>query len=180
MSPALPRRRFVSLALGAALAPCFLRGDDHRSEARRLSFYNTHTGEEVDVVYWAAGDYVKAGLTEIDRALRDHRTGEVAKMDRDLLDLLFALRQRLEAKSPFHVISGYRTPASNEHLRGRSPQSGVAKDSQHTKAKAVDIRLPGRDLDLVRDAAAAERRGGVGYYPASGFVHVDVARVRYW
>jgi uncharacterized protein YcbK (DUF882 family) len=101
-------------------------------------------------------------------------------MDRDLLDLLFELRIRLATTEPFHVISGYRSPTSNEYLRGRSPQSGVASKSQHMNAKAVDIRIPGQALEDVRAAAIALKKGGVGFYPESDFVHVDVAKVRYW
>jgi uncharacterized protein YcbK (DUF882 family) len=147
---------------------------------RRLSFWNTHTREELDIVYWVGGDYVEDALEAIDSILRDHRTGEVAKVDRDLLDLLSALRTRLGTTEPFHIISGFRSPASNEYLRGRSPQSGVASKSQHLNGKAVDIRVPGQDLADVRAAAIALARGGVGFYPESDFVHVDVAKVRSW
>ena len=163
----------------AALAGPRVLAAPARSE-RRLSFWNTHTREELDIVYWAGGDYVGDGLKAIDRVLRDHRTGDVAKMDRDLLDLLFALRTRLDTTEPFHIISGFRSPASNEYLRGQSPQSGVASKSQHMEAKAADIRVPGRALADVRAAAIALAKGGVGFYPESDFVHVDVARVRYW
>jgi uncharacterized protein YcbK (DUF882 family) len=45
---------------------------------------------------------------------------------------------------------------------------------------AIDIRMPGRALPVVRDAAKALGAGGVGYYPDSNFVHLDVGRVRYW
>jgi uncharacterized protein YcbK (DUF882 family) len=173
------RRSFVKLALFAALAPIPARGGDS-DEERRLSFYNTHTSESVDVVYWAKGHFVEAGRRAIDAILRDHRTGKVASMDHELLDLLFALRLRLGTSAPFHVISGYRSPETNEYLRSLGPNSGVAKKSLHLKAKAVDIRVPGCDLPRVRDAAVELGLGGVGYYPASDFVHVDVGRVRYW
>jgi uncharacterized protein YcbK (DUF882 family) len=175
------RRRFLEtggravLGLGIASAPA------SKTEApRRLAFYNTHTAESLDLEYWAEGRYLDDALRGIDHVLRDHRTGKTAEMDVKLLDLLFALKGRLGTSGPFHVISGYRSPETNEYLRSQSPDSGVAQDSQHTKAKAIDIRLPDRPLAQVRDGAIALRRGGVGYYPVSDFVHVDVARVRTW
>jgi uncharacterized protein YcbK (DUF882 family) len=147
---------------------------------RRIGFYNTHTGESVDVVYWSDGHYVPAALQQIDRVLRDHRTSEVKAIDRRVLDVLFELRVKLKSDEPFHVISGYRSPESNAYLRGRSPTSGVAQKSQHMLGRAIDVRLPDRDIEAIRDAALSMRRGGVGFYPASDFVHVDVGRVRRW
>ncbi len=165
------------LALGAS-------GEGAPSKAprppRRLAFRNTHTGETVDVVYWADGRYQPEALREIDRVLRDHRTNQVKVMDRRVLDLLFDLRTRLDTDAPFHVISGYRSPESNTYLRGLSPTSGVASKSQHVVGRAIHIRLPGLPIETVRDTALKMRRGGVGYYPASDFVHVDVGRVRRW
>ena len=174
------RRDFVGLLGAAALLGLRARADAKESRERRLSFYNTHTEERLDTVYWQDGHYLDEGLKAIDWILRDHRTGEVAKMEHDLLNLLVALRLRLASDEPFHIVSGYRSPASNDYLRARDPDSGVAENSQHVKAKAADIRVPGRELLAVRAAAVELRGGGVGYYPASGFVHVDVARVRYW
>jgi uncharacterized protein YcbK (DUF882 family) len=115
---------------------------------------------------------------DINHILRDHRTGEIKPIDPDLLDLLHALRTRLGTQRPFHVISGYRSPCTNEQLRSRS--RGVARKSMHLFGKAVDIRIPGHDLADLRQAALAEQAGGVGYYPRPGFVHVDVGRVRFW
>lgn len=147
---------------------------------RRLAFYNTHTGETVDVVYWANGRYQPEALARIDRVLRDHRTREVQPIDRRVLDLLFELRTKLGTTRPFHVISGYRSPESNAYLRGLSPASGVAQRSQHMLGRAIDVRLPDEEIEEIRDTALAMKRGGVGYYPASGFVHVDVGPVRKW
>jgi uncharacterized protein YcbK (DUF882 family) len=151
-----------------------------RSEEKRLSFYNTHTAESVDTVYWAEGVYVPEGLRLIDRVLRDHRTGAVLPMDRRLLDLLFDLRGALGTRQPFQIISGYRSPESNAYLRGLSPASGVAKQSQHMLGRATDIRVPGVGLEKLRAVALAMKKGGVGFYPSSNFVHVDVGRVRRW
>jgi uncharacterized protein YcbK (DUF882 family) len=180
--PATPpgRRDFLRLLAICAVDTRLKKPTPPRPPARRLAFYNTHTSEKVDVVYWADGEYVADALNAIDRILRDHRTGEVASMDRDLLDLLYELRAVLDTSEPIHVISGYRSPASNEYLRGRSLQSGVAQKSQHMEGNAVDIRIPGRALEAVRAAAVTLKQGGVGFYPDSDFVHVDVAAVRYW
>jgi uncharacterized protein YcbK (DUF882 family) len=177
--PRLKRREVLELLALAILGARSVSATPKRRE-KRLSIHNTHTAEDLDVVYWSDGDYDKDALKAIDRILRDHRTGEVVSMDRDLLDLLFELRIRLATTEPFHVISGYRSSTSNEYLRGRSPQSGVASKSQHMNAKAVDIRIPGQALEDVRAAAIALKKGGVGFYPESDFVHVDVAKVRYW
>lgn len=182
--PALDRRR-VLLGLGAAAgmlatpslgfaAPIIKRQD----QPRRLAFNSLHTGEKVDVIYFEKGRYHKDALAEIDRVLRDHRTGDVVSMDRDLLDTLWELRRRLDTNRPFDLISGYRSPKTNAMLASQS--DGVAKKSYHTRAMATDIAVPGIDLAHVRKAALALQRGGVGYYPKSGFVHVDVGRVRFW
>jgi uncharacterized protein YcbK (DUF882 family) len=148
------------------------------SGERKLSFYNTHTGENITTVYCEQGAYVPQALTDINHILRDFRTGEVKEIDTDLLDLLFALQQKLESTGRFHVISGYRSEKTNALLSVMS--RGVARGSLHTHGKAIDIRFPGYDLKTLQHAAVELRRGGVGYYPGSDFVHVDVGRVRYW
>ncbi len=129
-------------------------------------------------VYWSKNQYVPQALADINYILRDHRTGETREIDKDLLDLLFALGRRLENRDPFHIISGYRSAQTNSFLHSLS--SGVASHSFHVSGKAIDIRLPGHDLKTLHRAAIDLKRGGVGYYPSSDFVHVDVGRVRYW
>ena len=148
------------------------------SAERKLSFYNTHTGENVKAVYCEQGSYVPQALTDINHILRDFRTGEVKDIDTDLLDLLFTLQQKLESTGPFHVISGYRSPETN--LRLNVASKGVARNSLHIQGKAIDIRLPDHDLKTLQRVAIELQRGGVGYYPGSDFVHVDVGRIRYW
>ncbi len=145
---------------------------------RRLSFYNIHTGESLSRVYWAEGGYVDPALGEIDRILRDWRTDEVQPMNRDLLDMMHDLHAAMDSSEPFHVISGYRSPKTNAKLRDKS--KGVAKKSFHMRAMAADIALPGRKLEWLREAAIDLKRGGVGIYRKSGFIHVDVGRVRFW
>lgn len=145
---------------------------------RRLSFFHTHTEETLDVAYCVRGRYCPEALQVINRILRDHRTGEIASIDPGLLDLLHALSRRVGTPSPFHIISGYRSPVTNARLRDRS--RNVARYSLHMAGKAVDIRLPDCDLGSLRQAALDLKRGGVGFYPGSNFVHVDVGRVRFW
>ena len=148
------------------------------SGPRRLAFYNLHTGERLTATYWAEGRYIAGELQGIDRVLRDFRTGDVAPIDRNLLDLLHVLRRKMDTREPFHVISGYRSPRTNDMLRHES--GGVAANSLHMAGKAIDIRIPGRRLIDLRDAGLALQSGGVGYYPKDGFIHVDTGRVRTW
>lgn len=145
---------------------------------RALSFYNTHTGENVKAVYWSEGAYVPQALTDINHILRDHRTGEEKEIDTGLFELLFDLGGKLESRGPFHIISGYRSPQTNSLLNAIS--NGVSRNSLHIQGMAIDICLPGHELKNLRRAALDLQRGGVGYYPSSDFVHVDVGRVRYW
>lgn len=144
-----------------------------------MRLYHTHTGERLDVVYRRGNVYIHEALARVDRFLRDHRTGDVHHYDPQLLDLLADVERAVgRPDAEFHVICGYRTPWSNEFLRTQT--SGVAKHSLHMEAEAIDIRLPGTRTSVVRDAALALHRGGVGYYAQSDFVHVDLGRVRRW
>ena len=149
-----------------------------RPTPRTLQFHNLHTGEGFNGAYWANGNYMPDALAEIRTVLRDFRTGDEHEIDRRLLDLLTVLHSRLETTEPFEVISGYRSPKTNAMLRELS--GGVAAHSLHMEGMAIDIRVPGRSLPNLRDGALSLGQGGVGYYPASDFVHVDVGRVRRW
>ncbi|MFV1972466.1 MAG: DUF882 domain-containing protein [Thiohalobacterales bacterium] len=177
---AVSRRDFLRLGAGAAaglLCPAAL-ASLNAGPQRSLAFYNTHTGESLETVYWAAGEYLEDGLREINTVLRDHRADETWPMDRNLLDLLTALQAEVNCHNPFHVISGYRSPATNARLRGKS--SGVARRSYHMQGKAIDLRLPGCALADLHKAALSLKAGGVGSYAASDFIHVDVGPVRRW
>lgn len=147
------------------------------SESRSLGFYNLHTGESLKTVYWEGG-YLPGSLTEINRIFRDHRNGEVHAISPRLLDALFALSSRLETRTAFEIISGFRSPVTNARLRQEG--HNVAEHSLHMDGMAVDVRLADRPLAKLRDAALSLKAGGVGYYPADNFVHVDVGRVRFW
>ena len=148
-------------------------------DVARLSFVNTHTGEKLDVVYREGQQYLTDAIAEIDRLLRDHRSGEVHPVDRALLDQLDRLGALLGTGTrPFHVISGYRSPATNAKLAARS--GGVATRSLHMSGRGIDIRMPGLPLAEVHRAALSMRAGGVGFYPRSDFVHLDTGLVRTW
>ena len=168
------------LGLGLALpVPAFCLPDENLSAERAISLYNLHTGEALhDAVYWHKGAYVDETLQDLNWLLRDFRANQVKPIDPNLFDLIFLLREKLCSSSPLHVISGYRSPATNRELRKKS--KGVAKHSLHIEGKAMDIRMPGCDLRNLRKAAMELQVGGVGYYPRSEFVHVDTGRVRYW
>jgi uncharacterized protein YcbK (DUF882 family) len=147
-------------------------------DARVLSFVNTHTGDAFSDAYWEAGNYVPDALAAINHVMRDHRSGDVHEIDPRLLDQLHGLKGLVEASAPYQIISGYRSPATNAALRAHS--NGVASRSLHMDGRAIDIRVAGVDLSRLRDAAISMQAGGVGYYPASDFVHVDTGRVRRW
>jgi uncharacterized protein YcbK (DUF882 family) len=145
----------------------------------RLRLLHLHTGERIDVVFRRGGEYVTGALDSLNHFLRDHRTGDVHQYDPRVFDLLADLTKSVDrAGAELQIICGYRTPASNQFLRDTS--TGVAKNSLHMQAEAIDIRLPGVPLKKMREAALALGRGGVGYYAASNFIHVDVGRVRQW
>lgn len=182
-SHGMSRRDFLTAGLAvtaACLLPCnaLAAVPNIFIAERTLSFHNTHTGENVKAVYWSEGEYVPQALTDINHILRDHRTGEEKEIDTGLVELLFDLGRKLKSTRPFHIISGYRSPQTNSTLNAGS--SGVARNSLHIKGMAIDIRLPGYELKTLQRAAFDLRRGGVGYYPSSNFLHVDVGRVRYW
>ena len=146
---------------------------------RHLRMFNTHTAERIDVVYSRDGVYDPEALAQLDLFLRDWRRGAVKHYDPRLFDLLTELAARVSRPdAEIHVICGYRTPETNARLRSRS--SAVAGNSRHIAAEAIDIRLPGVRTPRLRDTALALRRGGVGYYARSNFIHVDVGRVRRW
>jgi uncharacterized protein YcbK (DUF882 family) len=145
---------------------------------RSIKLYNTHTGEHLTATYWAKDHFVKSELEKINHLLRDHRTGDVQKMDIKLLDLLYSIPLIRDTNKPIKVYSGYRSPKTNAKLRKAS--EGVAKNSFHLKAQAIDINLPGTELKNLKKLATFLRRGGVGYYPKSGFMHIDTGPIRYW
>jgi len=147
----------------------------------RLLFYHTHTNERLDIVYRRGNVYLPEALDRLDYHLRDYRAGDVHRYDPRVFDLLHDLTSSLgRPYTEIDVVCGYRTPGTNEFLRSRNVHTGVARHSLHMQAEAIDIRVPGVTTARLRDAAIELHRGGVGYYRASDFVHVDVGRVRRW
>ena len=184
MVPEIPsRRRFLGLGLAALALPILGRLPSIAEAAplpldRDLSLFNIHTGESAAVAYCRSGRIIPPSLETINHVLRDYRTGEIKEIDVRLLDLLNALSRKTAAGQPFHVISGYRSPRTNAYLRAHG--RGVAERSLHLLGRAVDIRMPGLRLRELYRAALSLRGGGVGFYPASDFVHVDIGPVRTW
>ncbi len=152
-----------------------------RAPESRLHMYQVHTGESIDVAYKVGDKYLPSSLDLLNHFLRDYRTGADAAYDPREFDLLHALMITLHRPDGLiDVICGYRTPATNEALRTRAPVTGVSENSFHMASKAIDIAVPGVSTERLRDAALSLGMGGVGYYPSSHFVHVDVGPVRTW
>lgn len=168
------------VAFLAAMMATFAFSAPASAETRSLKLYFIHTKERAEIVYKRNGRYDQAGLKQINRFLRDWRKNEPANMDPRLLDLVWEVYRSVGARDHIHVVSAYRSPATNAMLRNRS--SGVAKQSQHMLGKAMDFYIPGVSLAKLRAAAFKAEGGGVGYYPTSGspFVHLDVGNVRSW
>lgn len=180
----LSRRRFIRhLACGSLVAlgstPMLAQAAKASFPIHKtLAFENLNTGDKLKLTYFEKGRYISSALQEIDYLLRDYRTGDVHRMDPSLLDQLHDLKLMLGSHRPFEIICGYRSPMTNAHLHKHS--SGVANNSLHMQGRAIDVRLEGHDLRHLRDAAIALRKGGVGFYPKSNFVHLDTGKFRTW
>ena len=172
--------RLAFAALMSILALPSLTATASAATERSLYLYYTHTGETARIVFKRNGQYVQAGLTQLNQFLRDWRRNEPAKMDPALFDLVWEVYQEVGASQPVNVVSAYRAPATNAMLRASS--SGVAENSQHIKGHAMDFFIPGISLTKLRAVAMSKQVGGVGFYPTSGspFVHLDTGSVRAW
>lgn len=177
----LSRRDFLKFAgSGLVLASC-APGIAHASypdKPRVLALNNLHTGESLESCYFNGQRYVRSELQRLDHICRDFRQEEVHPMDKKLFDQISHIQNVLGVETEVQIISGYRSPATNAMLRGRS--SGVAKKSFHMLGQAIDFRLDGVSLKQVHEAALELKAGGVGYYPRSQFVHIDTGPVRRW
>jgi len=151
---------------------------DRLASPRALSFDHLHTGERLKVVYADEGAYLPDALAEVDRILRDHYSDEIHAIDPALLDLLHEVQRRTGSAAPLQVISGYRSPQTNERLRAQGRR--VGKRSMHMRGMAIDIRLADVPSEAIRDVSLRMKHGGVGYYARNDFVHLDVGRVRRW
>lgn len=174
-------RRGVALSLVAAVPALSLpaRARSTEAPARAVAMRHLHTGETIELVYAHGDRYLPEALSTLDHFLRDHYCGEVGRIDPLLHDLLYAVRQVLGTDRPFQVISGFRAPRTNAHLKA-TRGGGVASRSLHMDGMAIDVRLEGVALADLRDAALSLRAGGVGFYPGERFVHLDTGRVRHW
>jgi uncharacterized protein YcbK (DUF882 family) len=144
-----------------------------------IDFHNTHSNEKVALAFRdSTGQFIPEALEKLDVILGDHRSKKHREMDPQLYVLLVDLAAAAGVEPRYEIISAYRASETNEKLRGNG--GGQAKNSQHIEGKAIDVRLKGVTADRLRDLAIALKRGGVGYYPKSDFVHVDTSRVRYW
>lgn len=146
-----------------------------------LHLHQLHTGESIDVIYRVGDTYIPEALEKLNYFLRDYRTDTIKAYDPKEFDLLHSLMSKLDRPNGvIDIVCGYRTPWTNHFLRTRAARTGVAEHSQHMQAKAIDIRVPGVSTLRLRNTALSLHDGGVGYYPVSQFVHVDVGPVREW
>jgi uncharacterized protein YcbK (DUF882 family) len=174
-STQLSRRGFIT---GLLALPLMNNANALVSKKRELSFYHTHTGKDLSLIYHDGIAPIHTALNELNQFLGDFRTGESYPIDPNLFDALYLLQQKTGVENSFEIISGYRSPKTNQQLRKKS--TGVAKRSLHMQGKAIDIRLRGVATKQLRDIAKNMKIGGVGYYRRSDFIHLDTGRVRYW
>ncbi len=167
--------RIGTLFIATSLSPSL--GWSHHIN-RSLELHNILTGEDIKVMYWVKGEYVPDALKALNHFLRDPHNGKVTEIDPALFNLIHDIAGKLEAKGTINIMSGYRSPVTNDRLRRRN--SAAVKDSFHVKGKAVDIRIPGHSANSVRRVALGLKQGGVGYYPRSKYVHIDTGPVRTW
>jgi uncharacterized protein YcbK (DUF882 family) len=175
-----PRRRLL-MASGALAGAAALWSFPRAAPAatpRRIALLNLHTGERLEIEYFRDGAYAPEALAAIEVLLRDFRNGERHVMDPKLMDYLVDVAEKLGAPPAYSVISGYRSPETNERLHERS--SGVSQRSLHMQGRAIDVRMTGVDCADLAARAQELKRGGVGYYRASNFVHLDTGAFRTW
>jgi uncharacterized protein YcbK (DUF882 family) len=182
------RKNYLALWVAGAMLFLIALGSAHaqapgatsaRAAEHSLQLYNTHTNEKIDIVYRRGDQYIQSALAKLDYFLRDHNTNEVRHFNPRLYDILSDLTASVgHPGSEIDIVCGYRTTSTNAALRAHT--TGVAKNSLHIQAEAIDLRMPGVNTLRLRKAALALARGGVGYYPHSDFIHVDTGRVRQW
>lgn len=168
-------------ATAVAAAPTYsnafglLRG---AGDIRRVQLYSGRTGEKVNTIYWIEGEYIPDALEEITYFMRDWRTNQTKVIDPRTVDIMSAAHRLMDVSEPYMLLSGYRSPQTNNMLRSKS--AGVAKNSLHMRGQAADLRLASRSVGQMAKAAAACNAGGVGKYSRSNFVHMDCGDVRQW
>jgi uncharacterized protein YcbK (DUF882 family) len=178
----ISRRRMLMAGALAGTAAFWSRASigapDPSLKPRRIALVNLHTGERLETEYFRDDAYVPSALAAIDVLLRDFRSGEKHAMDPKLLDYLVDVAAQVNAPPAYSVISGYRSPETNERLHERS--GGVSQHSLHMQGRAIDVRMTGLDCADLAARAQDLKRGGVGYYRASNFVHLDTGAFRTW
>jgi uncharacterized protein YcbK (DUF882 family) len=171
----IPRRTFIQSAGLTLIGSCFLPQvvwSSTKTAERRIKLYHMHTGESLNEVFWAEGKFVPETLKTLNKFFRDWRTDQVSEICPKLYSLLHNVYAKLDASKPMHIISGFRSEKTNEALRKKSKK--VAKKSRHLTGHAIDFSIPGKRLKDVRNATLSFQVGGVGYYPAKGFIHADI------
>lgn len=163
---------FMAVAATPSLAKIVLPKEAPRFSTRQLALYNIHTGDTFEGTYWRENQYDPKALERLIHVLRDRRNNKKHPIDPRLFDALHRLQSTLGTKDPFQVICGYRSPETNAKLHKASKK--VAKNSLHLQGKAIDVNLKGVQLKELSNAARSLKVGGVGYYPKSNFVHVDI------
>jgi uncharacterized protein YcbK (DUF882 family) len=179
------RRRFLKQALCGCVVASGASGiatagilDAFAATHKTIALHNPSTGDQLALTYFEQGRYIKEALRDINYLLRDYHSGDVHPIDPMLVDQLYDLKQLLGIRRPIQVISGYRSPATNHQLRRQSQR--VAKHSLHMEGRAIDIRIEGMSTRVLKNAALAMQRGGVGYYHREDFVHLDTGDIRAW
>lgn len=178
-SPQAAPASYEQASVGSMMPAAALQPADSAADAKMIGLRNLNTGERADVTFWRNGRYDQPALSLLNILMRDWRNDAVTAIDPGLFDMVWMLGRLIGQDPEFTVICGYRSPATNAALIAGG-RSGVASNSLHVQGKAADIALPGCPVDDLRDAALALQAGGVGYYPRSGFVHVDTGQVRSW
>jgi uncharacterized protein YcbK (DUF882 family) len=179
MTAPSPRRAFLSLAalsasgLFARPALAMWRPGDRS----RAIWLRNQAGEEVRATYVGAdGQVLWPTVTRIKHLFRDIRQNAPGPMPVQLLDMLGQIQLRCGQGKPLILLSGFRTPQTNNALEG------AARQSLHLQGQAADIRIPGVAVQEIAAAATEVSRRysymGIGTYP--GFVHVDIGPLRGW
>jgi uncharacterized protein YcbK (DUF882 family) len=172
----LPRRNFIKTTglglIGSCFLPRILLGSSQKVVEKKLNLYNVHTGESFKGTFWAEGQYDPAEINLLNRFMRDWRSKKQTEMCPELFDLLHNITHKLETSKPMHIFSAYRCKETNEKLRTK--KNGIAEHSRHITGHAIDFNIQDQRLSTIRNCALSFQAGGVGYYPKTGFVHVDI------
>lgn len=181
-SPQLSRRSFLvqasQIVAGLATLSVPELCEAKVEKKRTLSLYHTRTQQELNLTYAVGKKYNPKALSQVNSFLRDYQTGQVHKIDPKLLDILWAIQQKMGSKGVYKVVSAYRSPQTNRQLQ--RTHDGVAGHSLHMLGRAIDIRFSGAKTSQIKQCALAMRTGGVGYYAESDFVHLDSGEFRTW